>query len=289
MNVVSSKPYWEKGTLVETNLERPVNEGRPEAPPQPTPQSPVVVIPRVMFNYAVIAVVCLIVGAVVGMVTYDRVSKSSAATNEELINKAVATVVAALPQPTAPPPTVDPNIRYNVSIEGQPSIGPLDAPIVMVEFGDFHCTYCKRFHDQTIEPLLQNYGDKILFVYRDYPILGPDSIQAALAAECAYDQGAFWGFHDKLYAAPSSLTRDYFIEYAQDLQLDLDSFTQCYDNADNQTRVSQDFTDGTGVGVSATPTFFINGKLLLGAQPYEQFAARIDAELAEAESSTAVS
>jgi protein-disulfide isomerase len=272
---------------VETNLERPISEALPPAPAEPTPQSPVVVIPRVMFNYVVIAAVCLIVGAVVGMVAYDRVAKGAAVANEELINKAVATAVAALPRDTTPP-TVDPNIRYEISIEGQPSLGPLDAPIVMVEFGDFHCTYCKRFHDETIEPILQNYGDKVLFVYRDYPILGPDSVQAALAAECAFDQGAFWGFHDMLYAAPTALTRDNFIKYAQDLQVDLDTFTKCYDDAEHQALVTQDFNDGTAVGVGATPTFFINGKLLLGAQPYDQFAARIEAELAAAESSAAV-
>jgi protein-disulfide isomerase len=278
-------------TFVETNLERPTGEALPSVPPQtdPTPQAPVVVIPRVMFNYVVIALVCLVVGAVVGMVAYDRVAKGSAAANDELIDRAVATVVAALPRATTPPPTVDPNIRYDISIEGQPSIGPLDAPVVMVEFGDFRCTYCKRFHDETIEPLLQNYGDKVLFVYRDYPILGPDSIQAALAAECAFDQGAFWGFHDRLYAAPTALTRDNFILYAQDLQMNVDTFTKCYDDAEHQDLVTGDFNAGTAVGVGATPTFFINGKLLLGAQPYDQFAARIDAELAAAESSAAAS
>ena len=88
--------------------------------------------------------------------------------------------------------------------------------------GDFHCGYCKRFHDETITPLLENYGDQILFVFRDYPILGPDSLQAALAANCAYDQNAFWDFHDRLFAAPSQLVRDQFLVYAQELDLDME-------------------------------------------------------------------
>ena len=280
---------------METNLERPIGDALPVASPEaapmpqaePTPQSPVVVIPRVMFNYAVIAVVCLIVGAIIGMVAYDLFSQSSRAATEDLINKVVGTAVAALPRDTAPP-TVDPNIRYDISIEGQPSLGPLDAPIVMVEFGDFHCTYCKRFHDETIEPILANYGDKILFVYRDYPILGSDSVQAALAAACAYDQNAFWGFHDRLFAAPTALTRDNFIKYAGELQMNVDTFTACYDNAEHQQLITQDFNDAEAAGVGATPTFFINGKLLLGAQPYAQFAAAIDAELAAAAESTPV-
>ncbi len=268
---------------VETNFESPLSEPLPA----PTPQSEVVVIPRIMFNYAMIAVVCLVVGAVVGMVAYDRVSQGGRVANEDLINKAVATAVAALPRDTGPA-TPDPNLRHDVSIENRPSMGPAAAPVVMVEFGDFHCTYCKRFHDETIEPLLQAYGDKILFVYRDYPILGPDSVQAALAASCAYDQNAFWGFHDRLYAAPTSLTRDSFVTYAQDLKLDLDTFTKCYDDAAHQTEVSQDYNDGTSLGVSGTPTFFINGKILVGAQPYAQFSAVIDAELAAPSESTTI-
>ena len=137
---------------------------------------------------------------------------------------------------------------------------------MIVEFGDFHCTYCKRFQDNTITPLLQNYGEKVLFVYRDYPILGADSLQAALAADCAFDQNAFWDFHDRLYSDPTQLTRDKFVEYAQSLNLDMDKFTTCYDNAEHQSDVVRDYTDGVSLGIGGTPTFFINGKILIGAQ-----------------------
>lgn len=257
---------------MDTNVDTPVVQ-------QAEPEAAVVVIPRVTFNYAVIAVVCLVLGMVIGVVAYDRVAQQSHSANEALINKAVATAVAALPRDTAATGP-DPNRRYDVSIENRPSIGSPDAPIVLVEFGDFHCGYCKRFHEETIEPLLANYGDQILFVYRDYPILGPDSQQAAYAAQCAHDQGAFWDFHDLLYANQSQLNRAAFLSYAEELNLDVARFTDCYDNGTLNAAVVQDYNDGMALGITGTPSFFINGKIFIGAQPYEQFAAAIDAELA---------
>ncbi len=285
----------------------------PETPPDaeilsPTPSTPteapaLAVIPRVTFNYFVIAVVALLVGAVIGVVGYDRIvqqnreentalieqsvssaiaalpqSSGAAVDTEALINSAVATAIAAVPG-NAAADVVDPNKRYDVAIADQPSLGPEDAPVVIVEFGDFHCSYCKRFNDQTITPLLDAYSDKVRFVYRDYPILGPDSLSAALAASCAQDQGAFWDFHDLLYADPTNLTRDAFVQYATDLNLNLDTFTQCYDDQQHRDDVLQDYNDGQALGVGGTPTFFVNGKLFVGAQPYDNFAQLIDSEL----------
>ena len=268
---------------MDTPIEEPIATSEP--PGRPNTQSSDVVISRVMLNYVVIAVVCLVVGVVAGMVAQDRLAQHNQAETQALIDKSVAAAIAALPQDTTV--LADPNARKDVSVDNRPSLGPQGAPVVMVEFGDFHCTYCKRFHDETITPLLQNYGDKVLFVFRDYPILGPDSTQAALAAECAYDQDAFWNFHDRLFSDPTELTRPLFIQYAQDLKLDMDQFTSCYDNAAHQAEVSKDYNDATALGVGATPTFFINGKMLLGAQPYASFAAAIDAELALATNDTA--
>ncbi|MCC6804596.1 MAG: DsbA family protein [Anaerolineae bacterium] len=246
-------------------------------PPPPSPA--VVIIPRATFNYVVIAVVCLVLGVVIGMVVYDRVSEQNRTATDELINRAVATAVAALPT-QAVAAAEDPDARVFVATDDRPSLGPADAPVVIVEFGDFHCGYCKRFNDETMTPLLDNYGDRVRFVFRDYPILGASSVQAALAANCAYDQNAFWDFHDMLYADPSELTRDKFLEYATTLNLDIDRFTTCFDEAEHQSTVVQDYTDAQALGVTGTPTFFINGKVFIGAQPYASFAAIIDAELA---------
>jgi protein-disulfide isomerase len=270
---------------VDTPIQEPIPASEPSR--RANEQSPDVVISRVTLNYAVIAVVCLLVGVAVGMIAQDRLNQNNQAVTQALIDRSVASAIAALPKDTTV--QADPKARKDVAIDNRPSLGLRDAPVVMVEFGDFHCTYCKRFHDETITPLLQNYGDKILFVFRDYPILGPDSTQAALAAECAYDQDAFWNFHDRLFSDPTELTRPLFIKYAQDLKLNMDTFTSCYDNATHQTEVSKDYNDATALGVGATPTFFINGKMLLGAQPYASFAAAIDAELALPATETAAS
>lgn len=266
---------------IEASIANPEPEPEPYVPPPPSPA--VVTISRVTFNYAIIAVVFLVVGAVIGTVVYDRVSRENQVATDDLINRAVATAIAALPTPVAVAAADDPNARVFVASDNRPALGPVDAPVVIVEFGDFRCGYCKRFNDETITPLLDNYGDRVRFVFRDYPILGAASVQAALAANCAYDQNAFWDFHDKLYADPSELTRDKFLEYAEALNLNIDQFTTCYDEAEHQDTVVQDYTDAQALGVTGTPTFFINGKVFIGAQPYESFAAVIDAELALSE------
>lgn len=244
----------------------------------------VVVMPRVMFNYIVIGVTFLMLGVVIGVLGYDRLAQSSTAQNAALINAAVGTALAQLPAGVLPPtprPTLDPNVRYTIDEGGNPAIGPVGAPITLIEFGDFRCSFCKRFNDETLRPLLDAYEGQIRFVYRDYPILGPDSLQAALAAECADDQGAFWPFHDRLYANPGNLTREAFLQYAAELGFDMDVFTSCYDEGVHEPEVMADYNAGQSLGVvSGTPTFFLNGKLIVGAQPYQVFVNAIEAELA---------
>jgi protein-disulfide isomerase len=264
-------------------------EANPREPASTVPESSespkaenAVVIPRVLFNYVVIAVSCFVIGLVIGVFAYDRVVQNNRDENAALIGDAVAAVVAALPQQPTAVPTVDPNMRYDVTDAGNPAIGPADAPVTIIEFGDFNCGYCRRFFDETLDPLLQAYEGRVRFVYRDYPILGPGSVQAALAAECADDQGQFWAFHDKVYTE-QILTRDVFLQYATDLEMDVDTFTTCLDDAEHQPEIQADYLAGAELGVGGTPTFYINGKALIGAQPYENFVAAIEAELNAAE------
>lgn len=247
-------------------------------------------IPRVLFNYGVIAVACFVMGLAVGVFSYDRVVQNNQTENADLINDAVAAVVAALPTANAPQaaPTVDPNTRYDVTDAGNPTRGPEDAPITIIEFGDFNCHYCKNFFDQTLNPLLEQYEGQIRFVFRDYPILGEASVLAALAAECADDQGQFWAFHDRLYTE-QILTRATFVEYATELNMDVETFTTCLDNAEHQPDIQSDYLAGAQLGVGGTPTFFINGKMFVGAQPYANFVTAIESELSSLESTPAAS
>jgi protein-disulfide isomerase len=130
---------------------------------------------------------------------------------------------------------------------------------------------------------METYGDKIQRVFRDYPLAFHDNAQiSAEAANCASDQGKFWEYHDKLFENQGKLDKASLIQYAADMELDGASFTECLDSGKYTNDVKQDFADGQAVGVTGTPAFFINGRFLNGAVPYEQFAAIIDEELAKA-------
>ncbi|MBN1965427.1 MAG: DsbA family protein [Anaerolineae bacterium] len=167
-----------------------------------------------------------------------------------------------------------------VSVDDDPAIGPEDAPIVVVEFSDYRCPYCARFHEQTLYPLLEQYEGQIRLVYRDFPVVGGE--QAALASECADDQGMFWEYHDLLFENQQSLSSESaLVELASQLDLDIDEFTTCLTDSVHEPEIEGDFADAVSYGLRGTPSFFINGRLLVGAQPLSAFTAVIDDLLAE--------
>jgi len=244
------------------------------------------VIPRVVFNYGVIAVTFFIMGIVIGGLAVNRLGDANRAENEALIQQAVAQALgsnSAGGARTGP----DPNVRYDASPDNDPFQGPEDAPITIVEFGDFKCGYCARFHSETLAPLLEDYEGQVRIVFRDYPILGSTSLDAAFAAECANDQGAFWPYHDLLYENQQILGRDTYLALAEQLELDVDTFTSCIDNQTYRDEVFADYSDGQRLGVTGTPTFYINGRPIIGAQPYPVFASAIEEELAANETQAA--
>ncbi len=268
-----------------TNFESQPHEPAPPDAPMfpPHRDEPVATVSRVTFNYLLISALFLAIGIAIGFVAYDRIAQSARAAvdTDALITSAVSTAVASLPTPVSveDAAAAAANARQTVRIEGSPSEGAADAEIVIVEFGDFRCGYCKRFFDETLTPLMEQYDGRILHVYRNFPLLGPDSLSAALAAQCAHDQELFWPFHELLYATPENLTRDAFLQYAAMLQMDVPTFTTCFDEEQHRSAVIQDYVDGQNLGVGGTPTFFINGKILIGAQPIDQFVLQIEAEL----------
>jgi protein-disulfide isomerase len=162
-----------------------------------------------------------------------------------------------------------------------PAQGPENAPVTIVEFSDYQCPYCKLWHDEVLSRLLVDYAGQIRFIYRDYPLSGhPEAQSAAEAANCAGDQDAYWEFHEALFGEQYGYGRSAYEQYARDLGLDVEAFTTCLDSNRYQDEVLNDFRDGIRLGVSSTPTFFINGTQVVGAQPYEVFKQLIDAELA---------
>ena len=172
------------------------------------------------------------------------------------------------------PPIVD------VSAEDAPVKGPANAPITIVEFSDFQCSYCKRVVN-VLDQVLERYPDKVKLAFRDFPIanIHPQAEKAAEAAHCAGEQGKFWEFHDLLFEKQDAIPTTNFAEHAKTLGLDVSTFQTCLDGRKYQEKVERNYAAGVKAGVSGTPAFFINGRLLSGAQPLEAFKAVIDEEL----------
>lgn len=172
--------------------------------------------------------------------------------------------------------------RYDVPVDDDPILGPENAPITVIEFSDFECPYCRRWHEEVYSRLLENYPDQVRIVYRDFPLdsIHRNATPAALAANCAYEQNAFWEYHDKLFGGELGLGTDAYEQYAQELGLDMASFDECVQSNRYLDEVRADLEWAANLGVQSTPTFFINGIALVGAQPYEVFQQVIDSELA---------
>jgi protein-disulfide isomerase len=170
--------------------------------------------------------------------------------------------------------------RIEVSAEGVPFKGPKEAPITIVEFSDFQCTYCKRVLP-VLSEVLERYPDKVKLAFRDFPIhsIHPHAQKASEAAHCAGDQGKFWEYHDLLFAKQETIPQGNFADHAQALGLDMTAFQACLETGKHKDTVERNYADGVKAGVSGTPAFFINGRSLSGAQPLEAFKAIIDEEL----------
>lgn len=171
--------------------------------------------------------------------------------------------------------------QYAAVADNDPFQGNPDGIVTIVEFSDFNCGFCTRFAMETLPQILENYGDRVKFVYRDMPILAETSAAAAEASHCANDQGKFWEFHDLMFTDATARTREAYIEFAQDNDMDVAAFTECIDSGKHSGEVTLDLIDGQGLGIRGTPAFYINGRMVSGAQPYEVFQTVIEAELAK--------
>ena len=175
--------------------------------------------------------------------------------------------------------------RVEVETSGFPFRGPEDAPIVMVEFSDFECPFCRQTLP-VLEEILEAYDGQIRFVYRQFPLtdIHPRAQKAAEASLCADEQGEFWPMHDLLFAEPIELEVASIKVKAASLGLDQEQFDNCLDSAQYAERVDQEIAEGFSLGVNGTPTIIINGRPLVGVQGYEAYVAVIEDELARAAS-----
>lgn len=179
-------------------------------------------------------------------------------------------------------------------VDDDPVLGNPEAPVTIVEFSDFQCPFCRRFFRETLTQIKEKYikTGKVKFVYRDFPLTGIHDMaqKYAEAAECADEQGKFWQMHDKVFEEQDKkgigTVFDYSAQdlkkWARDIGLNSNQFDSCLDSGKYEEEVRKDFSDGQLAGVSGTPGTFVNGRLIQGAVPFEQFAAVIEQELGRA-------
>src|SRR5829696_1524679 len=174
--------------------------------------------------------------------------------------------------------------RHEVALAAtDPALGSASAPVTIVEFSDFQCPFCLRV-EPTLKQVRQTYGDKVRIVWKDFPLtqIHPQAFKSGEAAHCAGEQGKYWEYHDRLFANQQALQATDLKRYATDLSLEPTKFNECLDSSKYGERVRDGVAQGTGLGVNSTPTIYINGRMLSGAQPFEMFVSVIDEELSKA-------
>jgi protein-disulfide isomerase len=193
-------------------------------------------------------------------------------------------------------PTIDPNAtptplpKVNIDMGKLPILGDNKAKVTMIEFGDFQCPFCKQYFDQTAQQVMDTYvkPGKVKFAYRYYPLvtIHPNAQKSAEAAACANDQGKFWDMHDLLFKNQDTWANqaaadaeNSFVDYAGQVGIDTNQFRNCLDTNQDKALVDADVAAGNRIGVSGTPTFVINGNIIVGAVPFSDLQKVIDQEL----------
>ena len=180
------------------------------------------------------------------------------------------------------PSSNEPIQKLFINEDDDPVLGDKDAPVTIVSFEDFQCPFCGRAFKETFPLLKKDYIDagKVKYVYRDFPLeFHPEAQPAAEAAECADEEGKFWEYHDEIYSNQNLLGPVYYEDAAEKLGLDILKFRACISEGRYRQEVLDDYNYGASMGVTGTPTFFINGIKLVGALPYQEFKKIIENEL----------
>lgn len=175
-----------------------------------------------------------------------------------------------------------------VSMDDDPVLGDKNAPVTIIEFSDYQCPFCKRFHDQVFPEIKKNYIDtgKVRYVFRDNPLsFHPLAKPAAIAASCGGEQGKFWEFNDFLFGGTQNLQKEAILKQAEEIGLNVDKFTACLDDPKHDAEIQKDQQDAAKYGARGTPGFFvgkstasgeIEGTYIRGAQPFPSFKTQIE-------------
>jgi len=252
---------------------------QPPDTPEPAPQSPdtlkpALTLPRTLAIFAI----GVLLGAVLGIAGTTLLTSGSETT-------------AARPDPaaggdTGAPQGIRETLEKVVAEQTRHFKGDPDAPITIVEFSDFKCGFCGRFATETSPQLQEEYIESgvVRFGYQSVAILSEESIHAAEAGECAADQEAFWPYHDLLFAqlaqGNGNFSRGNLKQFAAELDLDTATFNECLDSGKYTDLIRDQTMDARSIGIQSTPTFIINGRPFIGAQPFEAFQQVIEAERA---------
>jgi len=262
--------------------ESEVNQNNYEEPPVKKPTVNGLIIGIIIL----VGIAAFFAGAYTTNLTSNQIS-------EEDLDEAIAKLELKILQNQLP--TKQPAAPVKISIDDDPIIGDPNAPITIVEFSDFQCPFCARFHTQTLPLILEEYIEqgKVKLVFRDFPIqsIHPNAVPASVAAECANEQGKFREMHDILFEKQNAWNRietadalSLFSQYASDMELEQDAFDSCISSGKYIEEIRNDLDDGREYGVSGTPGFFVGNDQvgyveLKGAQPFESFKKVIDAQL----------
>ena len=244
--------------------------------------------PSTVANAVLIAVYVILGVLVVGASFYTGyITGQNQRLKEEAQGRAaVPSPAPSVPlAPSAPTPQAPPAVKANVAA-GRYVMGDGKATVEIVEFGDYQCPFCKRFFDQTEQQLIDTYvkTGKVKFSVRHFPLgFHQNAQKASEAAECAGKQGKFWEMHNALYqnsqADGTGLNVADLKKYASDLRLDTAKFNSCLDEGETAALVQQDSREGQAAGVSGTPSFYVNGQQIVGAQPFSSFQQAIEVAL----------
>lgn len=161
-------------------------------------------------------------------------------------------------------------------------LGDPNAPVTIIEYSDYECPFCEMFFSQTESLIRKDFIEtgKAKMIYRDFPLeFHQYAMPAALAANCAKEQGKFWAYHDEIFKNHNNLVNFNYIETAKKLGMDENKFKSCFESQKYKEQIQQVFEEAKSIGVQGTPTFFINDKMIVGAQPYEKFKSLIEQEL----------
>lgn len=228
-----------------------------------------------VYGIAVISSVGLILMLILFFTSGNKDSSSELNSNKSAVNNADVlgnNNAVKQPVPSTPLPIIDLKVSQQDHVRGNQ-----EAPVTVIEYSDFQCPFCSRFHE-TMKQVMVNYPEQVRWIYRHFPLesIHPYARKAAEASECAAEQDKFWEYTDYIFENQSALSNDTLSSFAVSMGLNKNKFEECLSSGKYKEKVDEDYQSGASLGVRGTPGNFINGQSVPGALPYDQMADIID-------------